>query len=129
MMFMPPPPPAMTPSVAAQDAARPPPGQGYNVPPPGGPSRQPQQNQRSGTKEPAPSPTLNAKTCGLAIPSSPYVLGTNTFGVVTLQPAPCYVPGCVGHHPSHDCPKLFVQMYPGCTMPGFGENGLRAAHA
>eukprot|EP00961_Rhodomonas_salina_P219416 2965931-Rhodomonas_salina.2 len=51
------------------------------------------------------------------------------FGVVTRQPAQCYVPGCAGHHPRHDCPKLFAQMYPGRTMPGFGEDGLRAAHA
>eukprot|EP00961_Rhodomonas_salina_P036078 485004-Rhodomonas_salina.1 len=78
-----------------------------------------------GRQSPAPNPSLNAKTVGLAAPSSADVIGVNTAGHSSAPHGPCEVSGCQGKHPRHDCPKLFAETYPGRTMPGFDEKGAR----
>eukprot|EP00961_Rhodomonas_salina_P226636 3064422-Rhodomonas_salina.1 len=61
--------------------------------------------ERRGNQAPAPDPSLNCKTCGLAAPSSPDVIGVNMYGHVNRPQPACEVPGCTGKHQRHDCPK------------------------
>lgn len=99
-------------------------GQGYTVtvePP------MPPGQELWGPVAPAPDLSLNCKTCGLAIPSSPDVIGVNMYGHSNRQQQACKVPGCTGKHQRHDCPKLFAETYPGCTMQGFNEKGARVS--
>jgi hypothetical protein len=76
-----------------------------------------------GRAKPPVDDGTNARSLGMAAPTSQAIVGTNMNGALVKTSA-CSTCGKVGHEPN-ECPVAFAEQFRGRSMPGWNDDGSK----